>query len=104
MNNKDNTKELFDDNDLSENDMITHVIEQLNNIYKNEEDSHLGNYIFITGNKTVANELNEYIDELYFDKSYAFNIPIIKYDKNCPSDAGFLFREAFSPIVCKFID
>ena len=69
-------------------DIVKYIIRQVNNI-----NSLFVDYIFVTGDEAVANELEQYIDELYSKKSVIFNIPIVRYDKNCPSDTIYWFRE-----------
>lgn len=69
-------------------DIVKYIIRQVNNI-----NSLFVDYIFITGDESVANELEQYISELYSEESVIFNIPIVRYDKNCPSDTIYWFRE-----------
>lgn len=101
MNNKDNTKELFDisrepSTSSSNIDIVKYIIRQINNIDSYNINSLFVDYIFITGDESVANEIEQYIDELYSKKSVIFNIPIVRYDKNCPSDTIYWFREGLN--------
>lgn len=69
-------------------DIVKYIIRQVNNI-----NSLFVDYIFVTGDESAYNEIEQYIDELYSKKSVIFNIPIVRYDKNCPSDTIYWFRE-----------
>ena len=91
----------LDMSNMSETDMIKYIIEQINNINFDDTSSFFVDYVFITGNKYVADEINKYIDELYSDKLIISNIPTIKYDKNCPQDVAYWFREGLLPFVEK---
>lgn len=104
MNDKDNIKELFDMSrepsaSCSDIDVVKYVIRQINNIDCDDVSKLFVDYIFITGDKSVADELHKYIDELYSNQSIIFNRPIVRYDKNCPSDTIFWFREGLLPVV-----
>lgn len=106
MNNKDNTKELFNMSrepsaNCSDIDVAKYVIRQINNIDCDNISKLFVDYVFITGDKLVAAELQEYIDELYSDELMISNKPIVRYDKNCPSDTIFWFRERLLPFVEK---
>lgn len=91
----------LDMNNMSEMDMVKYITEQINNINFDDISSFFVNYVFITGNKYVADEINKYIDELYSDKLIISNIPTIRYDKNCPQDVAYWFREGLLPFVEK---
>lgn len=91
----------LDMSNMSETDMITYIIEQINNINFDDISSFFVDYVFITGNKYVADEINKYIDELYSDKLIISNRPTIRYDKNCPQDVAYWFREGLLPFVEK---
>ena len=74
-------------------DIVKYIIRQINNIDYDNINSLFVDYIFVTGDESVANEIEQYVDELYSKKSVIFNIPIVRYDKNCPSDTIYWFRE-----------
>ena len=78
----------FSSTSTSNIDIVKYIIRQVNNI-----NSLFVDYIFVTGDESAYNEIEQYIDELYSKKSVIFNIPIVRYDKNCPSDTIYWFRE-----------
>ena len=77
----------------SDIDVVKYIIRQINNIDSHNISSLFVDYVFVTGDKSVANEIEQYIDKLYSEKSAILNIPIVRYDKNCPSDMIYWFRE-----------
>lgn len=91
----------LDMSNMSETDMIKYIIEQINNINFDDTSSFFVDYVFITGNKYVADEINKYIDELRSDRLIISNRPTVRYDKNCPPDVAYWFREGLLPFVEK---
>ena len=87
MNNTDNIKELFDD---------------IKNIDFNNINSFFVDYTFITGDESLVDEINKYLDETYpIEKYPLLNRPKVKYDKNCPSDQVYYFREGLDMLINK---
>lgn len=79
MNNKDNTKELFDD---------------IKNIYFNNINSLFVDYYLITGDESLGEEINKCLNELYPIEKHPFiNRPKVIYEPLCPSDKVYWFKD-----------
>lgn len=79
MSNVNEIKELFDD---------------IKNIDFSNINSFFVDYTFITGDESLVDEINKYLDETYpIEKYPLLNRPKVKYEPLCPSDKVYWFRE-----------
>ena len=88
------------DNDLD----IKKLFDDIKNIDFNNINSLFVDYTFITGDESLVDEINKYLDEVYPIEKYPFiNRPKVRYEPLCSSDKVYWFREGLD-LSIKYLD